>query len=106
MIIKVTEVLKKNQTGTSWSTSDVFNKFGLSSKVHMIISMKPRWSPMCWSVTLWSCPPVTPSREPGWLEGVLDGKKGLIPENYLATMIKKFDKKDEESGKIAISLEY
>uniref|UniRef100_A0A8C5FFG7 Rho GTPase activating protein 10 n=1 Tax=Gadus morhua TaxID=8049 RepID=A0A8C5FFG7_GADMO len=26
---------------------------------------------------------VTPSREPGWLEGVLDGKKGLIPENYV-----------------------
>ncbi|XP_056442331.1 rho GTPase-activating protein 10 isoform X2 [Gadus chalcogrammus] len=26
---------------------------------------------------------VTPSREPGWLEGVLDGKRGLIPENYV-----------------------
>ncbi|XP_056586325.1 rho GTPase-activating protein 26-like isoform X2 [Triplophysa dalaica] len=23
------------------------------------------------------------SREPGWLEGTLDGKKGLIPENYV-----------------------
>ncbi|MED6283867.1 hypothetical protein CHARACLAT_013438 [Characodon lateralis] len=26
---------------------------------------------------------VTPSREPGWLEGELDGKRGLIPENYV-----------------------
>uniref|UniRef100_A0A673HL54 Rho GTPase-activating protein 26 n=1 Tax=Sinocyclocheilus rhinocerous TaxID=307959 RepID=A0A673HL54_9TELE len=26
---------------------------------------------------------VHPSREPGWLEGTLDGKKGLIPENYV-----------------------
>ncbi|XP_063074292.1 rho GTPase-activating protein 10 isoform X2 [Engraulis encrasicolus] len=26
---------------------------------------------------------VGPSREPGWLEGVLEGKKGLIPENYV-----------------------
>ncbi|XP_048855803.1 rho GTPase-activating protein 10-like [Brienomyrus brachyistius] len=23
------------------------------------------------------------SREPGWLEGVLEGKRGLIPENYV-----------------------
>uniref|UniRef100_A0A672R689 Rho GTPase-activating protein 26 n=1 Tax=Sinocyclocheilus grahami TaxID=75366 RepID=A0A672R689_SINGR len=27
---------------------------------------------------------VHPSREPGWLEGTLDGKTGLIPENYVA----------------------
>ncbi|XP_061778866.1 rho GTPase-activating protein 10 isoform X2 [Nerophis lumbriciformis] len=26
---------------------------------------------------------VTPSREPGWLEGELQGKRGLIPENYV-----------------------
>ncbi|XP_073727259.1 rho GTPase-activating protein 26 [Misgurnus anguillicaudatus] len=26
---------------------------------------------------------VHPSREPGWLEGTLDGKRGLIPENYV-----------------------
>ncbi|KAG7221930.1 hypothetical protein INR49_016956 [Caranx melampygus] len=26
---------------------------------------------------------VTPSREPGWLEGELEGKRGLIPENYV-----------------------
>ncbi|MBN3272685.1 RHG26 protein, partial [Polyodon spathula] len=26
---------------------------------------------------------VHPSREPGWLEGMLEGKKGLIPENYV-----------------------
>uniref|UniRef100_A0AAZ3QYZ9 Rho GTPase activating protein 10 n=1 Tax=Oncorhynchus tshawytscha TaxID=74940 RepID=A0AAZ3QYZ9_ONCTS len=26
---------------------------------------------------------VVPSREPGWLEGELEGKKGLIPENYV-----------------------
>ncbi|KAK6321993.1 hypothetical protein J4Q44_G00067850 [Coregonus suidteri] len=26
---------------------------------------------------------VHPSREPGWLEGTLDGRKGLIPENYV-----------------------
>uniref|UniRef100_A0A9J7X1S5 Rho GTPase-activating protein 10 n=1 Tax=Cyprinus carpio carpio TaxID=630221 RepID=A0A9J7X1S5_CYPCA len=26
---------------------------------------------------------VTISREPGWLEGVLEGKRGLIPENYV-----------------------
>ena len=26
---------------------------------------------------------VSVSREPGWLEGVLEGKKGLIPENYV-----------------------
>uniref|UniRef100_A0A8C8IAC8 Rho GTPase activating protein 10 n=1 Tax=Oncorhynchus tshawytscha TaxID=74940 RepID=A0A8C8IAC8_ONCTS len=26
---------------------------------------------------------VAPSREPGWLEGELEGKKGLIPENYV-----------------------
>ncbi|XP_048022517.1 rho GTPase-activating protein 26-like isoform X1 [Megalobrama amblycephala] len=26
---------------------------------------------------------VHPSREPGWLEGTLDGKTGLIPENYV-----------------------
>ncbi|KAL6487750.1 hypothetical protein MHYP_G00043760 [Metynnis hypsauchen] len=27
--------------------------------------------------------PVTLSREPGWLEGELEGKRGLIPENYV-----------------------
>lgn len=26
---------------------------------------------------------VHPSQEPGWLEGTLDGKTGLIPENYV-----------------------
>ncbi|XP_070552662.1 rho GTPase-activating protein 26-like isoform X2 [Ptychodera flava] len=26
---------------------------------------------------------VHPSKEPGWLEGTLDGKSGLIPENYV-----------------------
>ncbi|CAB1327249.1 unnamed protein product [Coregonus sp. 'balchen'] len=26
---------------------------------------------------------VAPSREPGWLEGELEGKRGLIPENYV-----------------------
>uniref|UniRef100_A0A3B1JM16 Rho GTPase activating protein 10 n=1 Tax=Astyanax mexicanus TaxID=7994 RepID=A0A3B1JM16_ASTMX len=26
---------------------------------------------------------VTPSREPGWLEGELEGRRGLIPENYV-----------------------
>ncbi|CAL1533520.1 unnamed protein product [Lymnaea stagnalis] len=26
---------------------------------------------------------VRPSREPGWLEGTLDGKTGIIPENYV-----------------------
>jgi len=26
---------------------------------------------------------VRPSMEPGWLEGCLDGKFGLIPENYV-----------------------
>lgn len=26
---------------------------------------------------------VRPSREPGWLEGVLNGRTGLIPENYV-----------------------
>ncbi|KAM4750157.1 rho GTPase-activating protein 10 isoform 1-T1 [Anableps anableps] len=26
---------------------------------------------------------VIPSREPGWLEGELEGKRGLIPENYV-----------------------
>lgn len=26
---------------------------------------------------------VTQSREPGWLEGELEGKRGLIPENYV-----------------------
>ncbi len=29
------------------------------------------------------CLLVHSSREPGWLEGTLDGKKGLIPENYV-----------------------
>ncbi|XP_026051412.1 rho GTPase-activating protein 26-like isoform X1 [Carassius auratus] len=29
---------------------------------------------------------VHPSREPGWLEGTLDGKTGLIPENYVEFM--------------------
>lgn len=29
------------------------------------------------------CLIVHPSREPGWLEGTLDGKTGLIPENYV-----------------------
>lgn len=27
--------------------------------------------------------PVHASREPGWLEGTLDGRTGLIPENYV-----------------------
>jgi hypothetical protein len=26
---------------------------------------------------------VRPSLEPGWLEGNLDGKFGLVPENYV-----------------------
>lgn len=26
---------------------------------------------------------VRPSREPGWLEGTLNGRTGLIPENYV-----------------------
>ena len=26
---------------------------------------------------------VRPSLEPGWLEGCLDGKVGLVPENYV-----------------------
>ena len=26
---------------------------------------------------------VRPSLEPGWLEGCLDGKRGLVPENYV-----------------------
>uniref|UniRef100_A0A4W4EGS4 Rho GTPase-activating protein 26 n=1 Tax=Electrophorus electricus TaxID=8005 RepID=A0A4W4EGS4_ELEEL len=29
---------------------------------------------------------VHPSREPGWLEGTLDGRTGLIPENYVEFM--------------------
>uniref|UniRef100_A0A8C6U2A8 Rho GTPase-activating protein 10 n=1 Tax=Neogobius melanostomus TaxID=47308 RepID=A0A8C6U2A8_9GOBI len=29
---------------------------------------------------------VTQSREPGWLEGELEGKRGLIPENYVEMM--------------------
>lgn len=28
-------------------------------------------------------PSVRPSHEPGWLEGTLHGKSGLIPENYV-----------------------
>uniref|UniRef100_A0A8C7LFI8 Rho GTPase-activating protein 26 n=1 Tax=Oncorhynchus kisutch TaxID=8019 RepID=A0A8C7LFI8_ONCKI len=35
---------------------------------------------LCASV---SGPSVHHSREPGWLEGILDGRKGLIPENYV-----------------------
>lgn len=27
--------------------------------------------------------PVRPSLEPGWLEGNLEGKFGLVPENYV-----------------------
>ena len=27
--------------------------------------------------------PVRPSLEPGWLEGILDGRVGLVPENYV-----------------------
>lgn len=26
---------------------------------------------------------VRPSREPGWLEGTLNGRTGLVPENYV-----------------------
>lgn len=26
---------------------------------------------------------VRPSLEPGWLEGFLDGRRGLVPENYV-----------------------
>jgi len=26
---------------------------------------------------------VRPSLEPGWLEGILDGQVGLVPENYV-----------------------
>ncbi|TTC00255.1 Rho GTPase-activating protein 26 [Bagarius yarrelli] len=26
---------------------------------------------------------VHPSREPGWLEGTLEGRTGLIPQNYV-----------------------
>lgn len=26
---------------------------------------------------------VRPSKEPGWLEGQLNGKTGLVPENYV-----------------------
>lgn len=37
------------------------------------------------TVTRFSCfsPQVHPSQEPGWLEGTLNGKTGLIPENYV-----------------------
>lgn len=30
-----------------------------------------------------SCIAVQTSREPGWLEGTLNGKRGLIPQNYV-----------------------
>lgn len=26
---------------------------------------------------------VRPSKEPGWLEGTLNGRTGLVPENYV-----------------------
>lgn len=29
---------------------------------------------------------VRPSKEPGWLEGTLNGRTGLIPENYVEPM--------------------
>lgn len=29
---------------------------------------------------------VTDSKEPGWLEGELDGKRGLIPKNYVVML--------------------
>lgn len=29
---------------------------------------------------------VRPSSEPGWLDGTLNGKSGLIPENYVEVL--------------------
>lgn len=29
---------------------------------------------------------VRPSKEPGWLEGTLNGRTGLVPENYVETI--------------------
>lgn len=56
-------------------------------------SMKPGRNPVAWRVSgasagsklvnVVSSFSVQTSREPGWLEGTLNGKRGLIPQNYV-----------------------
>lgn len=67
---------------------DVFYKMGPShcSSCLFIYSLNIRkllWCPLVLLYVMCEFAAVRHSKEPGWLEGTLDGRTGLIPHNYV-----------------------
>ena len=60
----------------------MFHCLHIKRKVWIIVPDCVEKAALKWNSILFSIS-VRPSKEPGWLEGYLNGKRGLIPENYV-----------------------